>query len=406
MDRVWRFLSPSTVKMVPSPFTGSFVSRSLYLISSRIAQRTDHSTYVANTVDAVDTLQGWYNQGTGLWDSTGWWNSANCLTVLADFAALNSSDASSLNIPSIIQTTYAQAQKTTVQAQKTITASGMTISSYTRVSKRDNTIAARGFDNFLNDYYDDEGWWALALIHSSDLGVQGLGDQDYLGAANVIYQDMKKGVSPCGGIYWSKVTNYTNAIANELFLSVAASLANRMPNKADYLTVAQNQWNWFKNSGMINSNNLINDGLTTACKNNGQNTWTYTQGVILGGLVELYKATGNKTLLTEATTIALAAINAKSMNGILYEGCEPNCGDDGAQFKGIFMRNLRYLHEVAPNSNFSSFIRANADSIWAKDRNTTNNQLGVTWTGPYTAATAGSHSSALDALIAAVALGG
>jgi predicted alpha-1,6-mannanase (GH76 family) len=110
----------------------------------------------------------------------------------------------------------------------------------------------------------------------------------YLQAANVIFQDMQNGTSPCGGIYWSKVDDYTNAIANELYLSVAASLANRMPsNKEAYTAIAQGQWDWFKASGLINSNNLINDGLTEQCTNNGQQTWSYNQGVILGGLVEL-----------------------------------------------------------------------------------------------------------------------
>jgi predicted alpha-1,6-mannanase (GH76 family) len=222
-------------------------------------------------------LQGWYDNETGLWDTTGWWNSANCLTILADFASLDQSNLrdTGINLADIIQNTYQQAQLTTVQAEKTIDAAGLPVSNYARVSKRDS-IQERGFQNFLDDYYDDEGWWALALIRSHDIGVQGLGDQQYLQAAVVIFEDMQKGNSTCGGIYWSKVNTYTNAIANELYLSVAASLANRMPNKKYYLEIANEQWNWFKNSGLINSDNLINDGLTSNCQNNGQKTWTCT----------------------------------------------------------------------------------------------------------------------------------
>lgn len=59
---------------------------------------------------------------------------------------------------------------------------------------------------------------------------------------------------------------------------------------------------------MINEKNLINDGLTinadATCVNNGEITWSYNQGVILGGLAELYKATGNSTLLAKAVDIA------------------------------------------------------------------------------------------------------
>jgi len=48
---------------------------------------------------------------------------------------------------------------------------------------------------------------------------------------------------------------------------------------------------------MINNEKLINDGLTKDCRNNKQETWSYNQGVILGGLLELSKATSNPSLL-------------------------------------------------------------------------------------------------------------
>ncbi|OTB08205.1 glycoside hydrolase family 76 protein [Hypoxylon sp. CI-4A] len=372
-------------------------------MSSHITSRADSATYASHTVDALKTLQTWYDRDTGLWDTTGWWNSANCLTVLADFALVNPAASLTLNIPDIVQNTYDQAQKTAVQATKKLSSAGLPTSSYVRISKRSD-IEKRGFDNFLNDYYDDEGWWALAMIHSHDLGVQGIGDQQYIQAAIEIFEDMKKGNSTCGGIFWSKVTLYTNAIANELYLSVAASLANRVPSQKDYfLDIALNQWNWFKNSGLINKDNLINDGLTDDCKNNGMQTWTYNQGVILGGLVELAKASGDDSLLDEAQTIASAAISKLTKDGILFEGCEPDCGSDGSQFKGIFMRNLRYLQEAAPMDAIKNFLLTNADTIWSKNRNS-QNELGGTWEGPYTNATAGTQSSALDVLVAAAAV--
>src|ERR1700740_1325553 len=37
--------------------------------------------YNANTQAAAATLQRWYNN-KGLWDSTGWWNAANCLEAV------------------------------------------------------------------------------------------------------------------------------------------------------------------------------------------------------------------------------------------------------------------------------------------------------------------------------------
>jgi predicted alpha-1,6-mannanase (GH76 family) len=121
--------------------------------------------------------------------------------------------------------------------------------------------------------------------------------------AEVIFADMTTqwDTTTCGGgVWWSKDLKrsaYKNAITNELFLQIAASLANRVTDparKAQYLAWARKEWSWFSASGMINSGNMINDGLNAtnpgACTNNKRATWSYNQGVILGGLVELYEA--------------------------------------------------------------------------------------------------------------------
>ncbi len=76
-------------------------------------------------------------------------------------------------------------------------------------------------------------------------------------------------------------------------------------------------------------------------------TWTYNQGVILGGLVELAKATGDNSYITLASDIANATLRSRALNpdGILTEyGCgNGNCGGDGPSFKGAFVRNLAEL---------------------------------------------------------------
>jgi hypothetical protein len=58
-------------------------------------------------------------------------------------------------------------------------------------------------------------------------------------------------------------------------MDVAAHLANRADRKSEYyLDWAMTEWQWFQSSGMINSQNLINDGLTNdTCENNGGTVW-------------------------------------------------------------------------------------------------------------------------------------
>jgi predicted alpha-1,6-mannanase (GH76 family) len=319
----------------------------------------------------VRALQSWYSNGTGLYETTGWWNSANAITVLDNYMELSHSKE---YLP-ILDHTFSMAQLTN--------------------------------KNFFNNFYDDEGWWALAWLGTYDLTK----NPKYLAMAEVIFTDMEGGWSDdvCGGgIWWSKGRQYKNAIANELFLSVAAHLANRVADpkhKGQYLSWASREWKWFSASGMVNAKGLINDGLVSkqpsACVNNGLTTWSYNQGVILGGLTELATAEKDRGLLDFAHGIAAAAMHQLTdTRGILHDECEPNCGKDGVQFKGIFLRNLAELEVASPRPEYEIFAENNAASIWVKSQDD-RHRFGQVWSGPFDAGNAGSQSSALDAVIAA-----
>lgn len=390
---------------------GALATRTLFFASSH-PRVVDNAAYPENAQDAAKALQEWYDRPSGLWNTTGWWNSANCLTVLGDLALADNAVGEAINIKDIFQTTFYNAQKTSATALKTLNKVGMFVSTY-KYEKKDSKQKrkAQGFPKFLNNFFDDEGWWGLALVRGWD----NTGDPGMLDAAQHIFDDMaENGIDKTcgGGVWWSKDKTYKNAIANELFIALGASLANRVAQRKDsYIRQTLEVWNWFKQSGMINDKGLINDGLKqtdNGCVNNGLQTWSYNQGVILGGLVELSKATGDKAFLADAVNIANAALKAlQDDKGIIREidRCEPNCGDDGSQFKGIFVRNLAYLHQAAPHDNFRDAILKNADSIWAHNRNS-KNQLGINWAGPAEAGkgpTAATHSSAMDVLVGALA---
>jgi predicted alpha-1,6-mannanase (GH76 family) len=325
--------------------------------------------------DAMAALQKQYVPETGLYATTGWWNSANAITTTVDYAKVSGRRAE-----------------------------------YDGALSNTFTVAQKQGAGFLNKFYDDEGWWALAWVNTYDL----TGETRYLTMAESIFKDMAGGWDDTcgGGIWWSKDRKYKNAIANELFLSVAAHLANRTrrAERREYVAWSRRELQWFRGTGMINAQGLINDGLgklkdqTTGagCSNNGQTTWTYNQGVILGGLAEMSQAGHGGAELKLAREIARAAMtHLADKDGVVHDPCEPKCGEDGVQFKGIFMRNLTDLYQVAPESDVAAFIRGNAQSIWTKARGP-EDRLGETWSGPYLAANAGAQSSALDGLVAAV----
>ena len=81
------------------------------------SQLSTRDVTTANAEAAFNTLQQWYNQSTGLWiPSTGWWNSANCITVIADLAAVDGNVKG--KAVSIFSNTYTNAQKYNLQMTK------------------------------------------------------------------------------------------------------------------------------------------------------------------------------------------------------------------------------------------------------------------------------------------------
>ncbi len=114
-----------------------------------------------------------------------------------------------------------------------------------------------------------------------------------------------------------------------------------------YNNWALKEWQWFSQSGMINSEYLINDGLSSSCQNNNGNvfstpspslvlylivslslsllgiTWTYNQGVVLGGLIYLAQITNDSQYLVTATKLANASTTLLvTSSGILQESCD------------------------------------------------------------------------------------
>jgi predicted alpha-1,6-mannanase (GH76 family) len=317
-------------------------------------------------------LQTWYDVGTGLWNKTDWWTSANQLETVID-------DSRETGDP-------------------------------TYLDDVDNTFVKNqvgDFDHF--GFYDDDGWWAIAWIKAYDLSHQA----KYLDMAKTIFRRMAGGWdAKCGGgIYWASAKagsdglKNKNAIPNSLFLQVAAKLHLRTPGDAgpgSFLDWAQREWAWFKGTGMLTAKGLVVDtldGLDT-CKATGP-TFTYNQGVLVGGLTDLAAAAGDATLLDQASAIAHATMTMMvDGNGTLKEA--PCGGDICTQFKGVFMRNLAALYRARPLAEYQTFMRHQSDQLWNGSAKNAQNQFGYEWHLPFDKATASRQSSAEDALVAAV----
>ncbi|MET7920897.1 glycoside hydrolase family 76 protein [Streptomyces avermitilis] len=150
----------------------------------------------------------------------------------------------------------------------------------------------------------------------------------------------------------------------------------------------------------------MNDGLTVACANNGSTVWSYNQGLAIGGFTELWRTTGDSSLLTTARTLADAAISSPALtsNGVLTESCDlgsASCDDNQKQFKGIFMRHFADLTKATDSSTYQSFVQKQSNTLWARDRGSLNT-LGERWAGTSPDQTDWrTQASALGALAAA-----
>jgi hypothetical protein len=315
---------------------------------------------------AATALMMRYDRGTGLFDGNGWWTSANALTSIIDNSRR----------------------------------SGMHSYDYAAATTYDKQInAAQG--QFRNEYLDDTGWWGLAWVDAYDL----TGNSRYLNTARAdadhmfAYWDTRCG----GGVYWNTTRTSKNAISNSLYIQLNAALSKRIAGDTAYRQRAQAGWTWFQSTGMLNGSNLVNDGLNlSTCRNNGDVTWTYNQGVLMNALVQLNRLTGDSNALATARRIgdAMTTSGYLSPGGILREPNESaTCSGDGASFKGAAIRGLGALN-AAVGGVYNDYLRRQADTNYTNNRDSLD-EYGSHWAGPFVATNHSCQHSVVDLLNAA-----
>ena len=339
------------------------------------------STVRATSAAAV--LMSDYDPGKAWWPSS-WWNSAVATQTVVEYMQ-RTGDRSYL----------AQVDRTFEQDKGTFPAGQLS---------GDELLG-----NFTSRAIDDSEWWGLAWVQAYDL----TGDQKYLDMATKIgeYVDGYWDTSTCGGgVWWDAERTYKNAVTNGLWVRLTAELHNRIKGDTTWLARSQAGWDWITSSGMINAKGLVNDGLDATCQNNGGTVWTYNQGVFLGGGLELYKATGDASVLKTVRKLADAGTTDPELvtDGILTEECDPagTCDDNAKQFKGIFLRYVGDLNDTLKDHPYQAFVDRQAGSVWAHDRNR-DDRLGLRWAGGSGTQKANTfdwrtQASALSALLAAI----
>lgn len=218
--------------------------------------------------------------------------------------------------------------------------------------------------------FDDMGWYGLSYARIYEV----LGDQQFLQTSIDIFNwSWKTGwdmYSNCSGFWFDNNQNAKQTITNVEMFQLAAKIVRHTKDKT-VLKKLNKIYEFILKTKIVNETTyLLSDGIFLEnCTTTYAYGPTYNNGVFIGGLVEVYKITNNKTYLDLAEKIARATI-AQSTNkttGIFTEYCDPTCDDDGIMFKGIFVRNLRYLMDALSDQKtreeFQTFLDFNVKAI-------------------------------------------
>jgi predicted alpha-1,6-mannanase (GH76 family) len=239
---------------------------------------------------------------------------------------------------------------------------------------------ARNGTHWTNDYYDDEGWMACAMLSAANATDDGA----YLAVARLLWDDIRIAWNDScgGGIPWRKTQrDYKNAPANGPAMVIGATLF-QADHHADDLSMAVRIDDWLEKTLRDPKDGMIWDGINRTGKGDIDKAWrfTYVQGIVIGGCLALHRATHEARYLAAAERIGSAALDS------FFSGPGGLCTDkggngDGGLFKGILVQYLGPLAQASPalSPRIRSVLAANGRRLGQLQAEHADALLPATW---------------------------
>ncbi|MCK0175560.1 glycoside hydrolase family 76 protein [Mycolicibacterium sp. F2034L] len=203
-----------------------------------------------------------------------------------------------------------------------------------RIARQVRSHRLRNLGRWVNDYYDDMAWLALAMERAGRLaGVEKPRALHTLADQFVNAWVPEDG----GGIPWRKQDQFFNAPANGpagIFLA----------RHDDRLRRAEQMADWIDEVLIDPETKLVFDGIKAGSLVRAQ--YTYCQGVVLGLEVELAVRTGDQVHAERARRLVAAVHDHMAPGGVL-KGAG---GGDGGLFNGILARYLALAATALPGA--------------------------------------------------------
>ncbi|MBP2267462.1 putative alpha-1,6-mannanase (GH76 family) [Pseudarthrobacter sp. PvP004] len=231
------------------------------------------------------------------------------------------------------------------------------------------TIRLRNLLRFVNDYYDDMAWLALATLRLEKLAEEtkkpGRRRNAYVQKSLTLQFDSASTDHLGGGTFWSTKRDFKNTPATA---PVALYYA-----RTGHQERAQSLVTWLNNKLLHPERGVYLDGLRIS---NGKTEldaaiYTYNQGPVLGALLEL----GGEDNLRRAALLVDAVERELTLPGT--QVVRGDGTGDGGLFTGIL---LRYLALAARDARLpattretaTSLVRSTADALWTGRRENQN----------------------------------
>ena len=225
-----------------------------------------------------------------------------------------------------------------------------------RIGRQIRAHRLRNNGRWINDYYDDMAWLALALERAGRLvGVERRSALDKLTDQFVKAWVPEDG----GGIPWRKQDQFFNAPANGpagVFLA-----------RHDKLRRAQQMADWIDETLIDPETHLVFDGIKGGSMVRAQ--YTYCQGVVLGLETELAVRTDDERHRPRVHRLVEAVKERMAPGGVL----KGTGGGDGGLFSGITARYLALAatalpgeapDDIATRETARTLVLTSAQSAW------------------------------------------
>ncbi len=228
---------------------------------------------------------------------------------------------------------------------------------HNRIRRQIRSHRLRNLGAWVNNYYDDMAWLALALERAARLaGVEHRRALDKLSQQFLTAWVPEDG----GGIPWRKQDQFFNAAANGpagIFLA----------RYGDRLKRAQQMADWIDATLIDPETHLVFDGIKAGSLVRAQ--YTYCQGVVLGLETELAARTGDPRHAPRVHRL-VAAIKEHMTTARVLKGTG---GGDGGLFGGVTARYLALVATTLPGDGTAdvtardtarALLLASAHSAW------------------------------------------